>query len=136
MRILLACSGRFVPLAISNALTIRSAKRSLAPCLRFALLEEAEALLRKIPVEPAINEGIQVLATPVLVIEVVRVLPQVDCQQARVSMGLRAIRARCRQDSHLLAAIRCQPKPPAAQVRCTCQGELVGEVREVTEHAN
>ena len=62
------------------ALTITSATWSLAPCVRFNLQEEAEALLRKLPVEPAIDEGIQILTTPVLVIEVVRVLPQIDPQ--------------------------------------------------------
>ncbi len=63
-----------------TALAITSARCRLAPCLRFTLQDEAVALLRKVPVEPAIDEGIQILTTPVLVIEVVRVLPHIDRQ--------------------------------------------------------
>ena len=89
----------------------------------------------ELPVESPIDDGLQIFATPVLMIEVVRMLPEVDCEQTRVSSRLRTIRIRGRQDSHLLSAVGYQPKPPAAQVRCTRQRELFGEVREVTECA-
>ena len=90
-------------------------------------------MLSELPVESAINDSIQVLATPVLMIEVIRMLPEVDGEQTGVPTSLWAIQIRCGHDSHLLAAVGDQPKPPASQVRRTSRRELVSEAREVTE---
>src|SRR4249920_478213 len=92
-------------------------------------------MLSKFPVESTIDDGIEVLATPALMIEVVRMLPEVDREQTRESTRLRAIRIRRGNDSHLLAAVGYQPKPSAPQVRRTSEREFISEAREVAKRA-
>jgi hypothetical protein len=78
----------------SRSLVRRSARcpsPGLAPRIRTLLKCKTITGCGEIPVEPAINESIEILATAVVMVEVVRVLPQIDRQQACGAPVLRGI---------------------------------------------
>src|SRR5688572_8982508 len=71
--------------------SVRCPSSGLAPRIRTLLKCKTITGCGEIPVEPAINESIEILATAVVMVEVVRVLPQIDRQQACDAPVLRGI---------------------------------------------
>src|SRR5487761_772498 len=81
----------------------------------------------KIPVEQLVDYSIDVVGAPVLVIEVIGVLPHVDRQQRRLALGERNLGVAGLDDLEL-AALLHQPPPPGTELRNGIGGEVLAEI--------
>ncbi len=72
----------------------------------------------EVPVEQLVDHRIDVVGTPVLVVEVVGVLPDVDRQQRLLALGERDLGVAGLDDLEL-AAVEDQPAPAGAELRVT-----------------
>ena len=71
--------------------------------------------LGKLPIQKMIDHGIDVIRSAVLIIQIVRVLPDVDGQKGRLAMGHRRIGVG-RLDNLETLFIGHQPGPPASKL--------------------
>src|SRR5690606_25307475 len=91
-----------------------------------------EVLARELPVQALPDDGFQEVRTPVLVVEVIGVLPHVDRQEALLAVRHRRIRIRGRLDREL-TAVRDEPRPAAAELSGRGLDELLLELLHAAE---
>src|SRR5690606_26001298 len=91
-----------------------------------------EIFVGEIPVDEMIEEGRDIVRTAVLIVEIVRMLPNVHGEERGRAVGERAGRVRGLGDLQL-AAVEDEPGPAAAELRRAGILELLNELVERAE---
>src|SRR4029453_3012086 len=77
--------------------------------------------------------GFDVIGTPVLILKIIGVLPNIDAQDRRVAIHQRAILIWSRNDFELSVLILNQPRPAAAKASSTSGSKFLFEIVKAAE---
>src|SRR5690606_21320860 len=91
-----------------------------------------ELLARELPVQTVADDRLQEIRPAILVVEIIRMLPDVDGQQALTPVRHRRIGVRGRLDREL-AAVEREPRPAAAELTGRGLHELLLELLHAAE---